>query len=323
MNDAINGTTQIAPKGRIGALDTLRGIALIAMASYHFTWDLELFGYLEPGTATQGLWKLYARGIASSFLFLAGFSLFLAHSKGINWPSFRKRFAMIAAAAVLITAATAVATPEGMIFFGILHNIAAASLIGLLFLRLPVILTIVIAVAAIIAPFYLKADIFGTPWLLWIGLSPITPRSNDYVPLLPWLAPFLLGLAFAKIAVPAGWLDRFRSPSSPRNPLAIAGKHSLAFYLIHQPVLVGIVYLTSLIAPPPPVDMVEEFKKSCERTCVSGQNSVEMCQTFCGCTLEKLHAENVFDNMMASKLTEADQTKIADISLQCTQAAQQ
>ncbi|TGU11280.1 DUF1624 domain-containing protein, partial [bacterium M00.F.Ca.ET.156.01.1.1] len=71
-------------KGRIGGLDTLRGQALIAMASYHFTWNLEYFGYLEPGTATTGLWKLYARGIATSFLFLAGFSLFLAHGKGVN-----------------------------------------------------------------------------------------------------------------------------------------------------------------------------------------------------------------------------------------------
>lgn len=45
-------------KGRIGGLDTLRGLALLAMASYHFTWNLEYFGYLEPGTATTGLWKL-------------------------------------------------------------------------------------------------------------------------------------------------------------------------------------------------------------------------------------------------------------------------
>ncbi|WP_313616970.1 DUF1624 domain-containing protein, partial [Agrobacterium sp.] len=285
-------------------------------------WDLELFGYLEPGTATQGLWKIYARGIASSFLFLAGFSLYLAHSRGINWPSFRKRFAMIAAAAVVITVATAIATPEGMIFFGILHNIAAASLIGLLFLRLPIIVTLIVAAAALAAPFYLTADIFSTPWLLWVGLSPVTPRSNDYVPILPWLTPFLLGLTAAKIALPAGWLDRFRTPSHPRNPLALAGKHSLAFYLIHQPILVGLVYLASLVAPPPPVDMVEEFKKSCERTCVSGGNSVEMCQSFCGCTLERLQAENIFDNMMASKLSQPEQVKIEEISLQCTRQVQ-
>ena len=35
-------------QGRIQAIDILRGIALIAMASYHFTWDLENFGYTVP-----------------------------------------------------------------------------------------------------------------------------------------------------------------------------------------------------------------------------------------------------------------------------------
>lgn len=323
MTEAITGTTPPAPKGRIGALDTLRGIALIAMASYHFTWDLELFGYLEPGTATQGLWKIYARGIASSFLFLAGFSLYLAHSKGINWPSFRKRFAMIAAAAVVITVATAIATPDGMIFFGILHNIAAASLVGLLFLRLPVVVTLIVAAAALAAPFYLTADIFSTPWLLWIGLSPVMPRSNDYVPLLPWLAPFLLGLSAAKIALPAGWLDRFRTPSHPRNPLALAGKHSLAFYLIHQPILVGIVYLASLVAPPPPVDMVEQYKNLCMRSCVNSENGTAICESFCGCKLEKLQAEGIFDNMMANKVNEQEQVKMGDISFMCAQEVQQ
>ncbi len=57
---------------RLPALDALRGLALIAMASYHFSWDLEFFGYLEPGTSTQGFLRIYARGIASTFLFLAG-----------------------------------------------------------------------------------------------------------------------------------------------------------------------------------------------------------------------------------------------------------
>ena len=39
---------------RIEAIDLARGVALIAMAVYHFTWDLELFGYLEPGATAHG-----------------------------------------------------------------------------------------------------------------------------------------------------------------------------------------------------------------------------------------------------------------------------
>ena len=122
---------------RIGLLDTLRGIALLAMASYHGTWDFEFFGYLQPGTAETGLLKIYARVIASTFLFMAGFSLVLANMPAIRWPSYGKRLGMIVAAAIAISIVTFVGMPDEWIFFGILHCIAAASLIGLLFLRLP------------------------------------------------------------------------------------------------------------------------------------------------------------------------------------------
>jgi len=309
-------------KGRMGGLDTLRGLALIAMASYHFTWNLEYFGYLEPGTATTGLWKLYARAIASSFLFLAGFSLFLAHSKAINWPSFGKRFAMVAGSALLITIATYVAFPDSFIFFGILHNIAAASLVGLLFLRAPPLVTLLFAALAFALPQYVQSDFFNSKWLAWVGFSTMPPRSNDYVPLLPWLAPFLAGLAVSQFVTPRSWLDRFRNPSSPRNLIATAGRHSLAFYLIHQPALIGLVYVVSLVAPPPPVDQVELYKSSCEKSCVQQANGQELCQRFCGCTLEKLQAESLFDIMMEGKLSAEQQTKVSDVAQQCTVEAQ-
>ncbi len=322
MSDAPVVATETRPKGRIGALDTLRGIALIAMASYHFTWDLEMFAYLDPGTATQGWWRLYARGIASSFLFLAGFSLYLAHQRRINWPSFGKRFAMVAGAALLISVATFFAVPDGWIFFGILHNIAAASLIGLLFLRLPVIVTALVAIAAFLAPGYLSSEAFNPIWLSWIGLSTMPPRSNDYVPLLPFLAPLLLGLAVSKIVTPRGWLDSFRKDSGKRNVLAFLGRHSLIVYLVHQPILIGIVYLASLVMPPAPIDQVEAYKKSCENSCVQQQNGLELCQSFCGCTLEKLHAGNLFDPMMANGLTTEQQSKVGEVAAQCSRETQ-
>ena len=174
------------PTRRIDAIDIARGAALVAMAIYHFTWDLEFFGYLDPGMTAVGGWKLFARCIASSFLFLVGVSLFLAHGRFIRWPGFLRRFAMVAGAALAISIVTYIAVPGGFIFFGILHQIALASLLGLAFLRLPALLTLLIAAAVIAAPHYLRSEFFNPPWWWWTGLSASFPRSNDYVPVFPW-----------------------------------------------------------------------------------------------------------------------------------------
>lgn len=308
---------------RLWAIDALRGVALIAMATYHFSWDLEYFGYLEPGTVGHGGFKIYARLIAGSFLFLAGIGLVLGHTPVFRARPFAIRFAKIAAAALVITIATWFAFPDSFIFFGILHAIAAASLIGLLFLRLPPILTLAIAAAAFAAPFYLRSPIFDTPALWWVGLSETLPRSNDYVPLLPWLAPFLAGIAAARLAFSFGWFERLRSDGSAgwKKALTTAGRHSLIIYLLHQPLLFALVYVYSLGFPAAKPDPVDAFRSSCEASC-SQQQTAAFCANFCGCTLDKLMEQNLFEPLNAGQIDTKTDTRVGDIARQCTMDAQ-
>lgn len=236
-----------APGGRILALDLARSLALLAMVIFHFTFDLMLFEHVAPGTVFQGFWPYFARGIASSFLGLAGVSLWLAHGAGIRWPAFLKRFAVIVAAAALVSLATYFAMEQQFVRWGILHMIAAGSLIGLAFLRLPVGLTLATAALVFAAPHYLRAETFDHPLLLWVGLSTKIPPMMDYEPVLPWLCPVLIGIAFARIAGRAGlWqrLARWR-PGRMLRTLGWPGRHSLAIYLIHQPVLFGAIWAYS------------------------------------------------------------------------------
>lgn len=307
------------PKGRIDAIDIARGTALVAMAIYHFTWDLEFFGYVPPGMTAVGGWKLFARCIASSFLFLVGVSLFLGHAKAIRWPGFIRRLAMVAGAALAITLVTYFAVPNGFIFFGILHEIALASVLGLAFLRLPAIVTLLAAAAVIAAPHYLRADFFNDPWWWWTGLSASYPRSNDYVPVFPWFAAVLIGIAAAKIATQTGLLARLATIRAPRWtwPLAFGGRHSLAAYLIHQPVLIACVWLFAQVFPPQEETREVRFLQSCERAC-NEQRDTEFCARYCVCMLDTLERENAIEGVYAGDRSDELQSRVEDIAGRCT-----
>lgn len=318
----MSGTEIQASPRRIPLPDAARGLALLAMASYHFTWDLEFFGYLEPGTATQGLWKLYARGIASSFLFLVGFSLVLAHIHGVRWRSFGKRLGMVAASALAITAVTSFAFPGAAIYFGILHAIAVSSLIGLAFLRLPVIFALIAAVAAIAAPLYLRSPAFDGFWLLWLGLAETPQRSNDYVPLLPWIAPVLIGIAAARLSIRFGFLEKMAEWRNMPRLLMLAGRHSLLFYLVHQPVLIAVVYLASLVYPAPKPDPVQSYLGSCQISCTQGGNEAVFCTRFCGCTLDKLGEQDLLTPFLEGKINPNEDERIGGIAESCSSVAE-
>ncbi|OQM77446.1 heparan-alpha-glucosaminide N-acetyltransferase [Manganibacter manganicus] len=306
-------------RGRIAVIDIARGLALLAMASYHFTWDLEFFGYAPAGLTEFGGWKLYARGIASSFLILVGVSLYLAHARGIRWNGFWKRLAMVVAAALAITIVTRIAVPDGFIFFGILHEIALASLLGLAFLRLPALLTLIIAALVIAAPHYLRSTAFDHPALWWIGLSTIPPRSNDFVPVLPWFGAVLAGLGITRLADAAGILDRLAKVPAPRaaKPLTFIGKHSLAFYLIHQPVLIGCVWLFSQMVPAPAENRQVNFLSSCQASCEQKRDSA-FCNRYCGCMLETLQSEGSLDKLYGGEPSAQFKTHIGEMASVCT-----
>ncbi|NUS68005.1 MAG: DUF1624 domain-containing protein, partial [Ensifer adhaerens] len=201
------------------------------------------------------------------------------------------------------------------------------SLIGLLFLKLPAVVSLLAAAAAIAAPFYLRSPVFDAPWLWWVGLSETLPRSNDYVPLLPWLGPFLLGLGAAKLfhaRLVSALASRPSTDGKGRlwmTPLVFGSRHSLAIYLIHQPVLIGLVYLFSLISPPTLPDPKEAYRSNCVAACNQGNPAVP-CDSFCGCTLDRLVEQNLFDSLNRGEINVSSDERIARIAQQCTMNVQ-
>lgn len=310
---------------RIQLIDTLRGLALIAMASYHFTWDLEYFGYVDPGTATSGFFRIYARCIASTFLFLAGVSLVLAHGRGIRWAAFRKRLYMVAGAALLISVATWFIFQNEWIYFGILHNMTVSSLIGLLFVRLPWFVPGLVAIAIVgamvtdyaLMPGLMDTPLFDSRWLSWIGFAEMPPRSNDYVPVFPWIAAVLAGIAIAGLVLSRGWHSRLAAVQTKHNILTKAGRHSLAFYLIHQPVLLALLYLFSYVHPAPPPDPRLTYMMSCQQSCVGEANDTKLCTYFCSCTADRLTTEHLMTPLQNGTITPQD-GRITQMAQECS-----
>ncbi len=80
----------------------------------------------------------------------------------------------------------------------------------------------------------------------WSGLAQFTPRAGDYGPIFPLFAWGLAGLALAKIFSAFDiWkkLTQFEFSGITGNLLRFFGRNSLIFYLLHQPVMIGIIFV--------------------------------------------------------------------------------
>jgi uncharacterized membrane protein len=232
-----------AGRGRILWLDAARGVGIVAMVAYHGAFDLLFFGYVDWPVTTHPAWRAFAAAIASTFLFLVGVSLVVAHGRGVRWRPYLRRLAVIAAAAGAVTVATSLAMPAP-IYFGILHAIAAFSVLALPFVFVPLPVVLVAAGAVFALPFVFRHEVFAAAWAYPLGLAPVPPYTFDYEPVFPWLAVTLLGVALAR------WRPPRPGSQPPResrvwDATAWLGRHSLLVYLLHQPVIFAVLLIMS------------------------------------------------------------------------------
>lgn len=230
---------------RIILVDICKTVALLAMICFHFVTDLELFGLVPSGTTVQGVWYVMARVIAGSFIFLVGVSLVLAYADGIRWRRFWRQTARLALAASIISGATYAAIPELFIYFGILHVIVVAKFAGIAVVRRSVWFAAIAALIVVAVWWHYGLSLPLDPWMAWTGLAAVPRPTLDLIPIFPWLAPMFLGIVFAKKVDIRAW-------PSPEGRIATAlswpGRHSLAVYLLHQPVLIASLWLALRIA---------------------------------------------------------------------------
>ena len=227
---------------RLERLDALRGAAIVWMVGFHFSFDLNHFGWLQPRQDFYGdpFWTWQRLCIVSLFVFCAGLSQAAAEQAGQSAARFWRRWAQVAGCAVLVSIGSALMFPRSWISFGVLHGIA----LMLVLLRLAAPLRAGlwgIGAVALVLPLLVQHAFFDSRWTNWVGLVTRKPVTEDYVPLLPWFGAMVGGLAAGRLWLrrPGGWL---RGPL-PRwaHRLAGLGRWPLTVYMLHQPLLIGLL----------------------------------------------------------------------------------
>lgn len=313
---------------RYQLLDVTRGVAIIAMVVFHIAWDLYYFGFSSVDVTSELGWVVFQKAILSSFLLLVGVGLVLGHGQGIRWNRFWRRFGLIVAAALLVTAGTYWMFPDYFVFFGVLHAIALFSLMGLGFLRLPAWLVLLVGVALIAAPLFYSNPAFATRELGWIGFWPTSPPTSDVVPIFPWFGVVLVGMAGMRLILDtplATPLREVRSDQPLARGLAAMGRWSLLVYLAHQPILIALFFgLTQLQAPvltEPVANRSEAFSQSCVSTCEASGNDAGRCTRYCNCALEQVERDNLWEAVTATSRTPEQDKEVAELSKLCTAMA--
>lgn len=240
---------------RLHGLDALRGGACCLMLLYHLCFDLNYLGFLQnwglpAQTFNQDAFWLTTRSlIVSLFLVIVGYSLQLNAER--NFQGFWQRCGQLLGCACAVSLGSAIVFPQSWIFFGILHCILLASLIGRPLASYPALCWLLAGAILTLhvlwqSPLLLANNLpQSMPWFdqsawLWLGLVSEKPYTEDYVPLVPWLACVLLGMALAHLPNLRPALAK-HLPAV--RPLAWLGRHSLSFYMLHQPVLLGLLFV--------------------------------------------------------------------------------
>ena len=241
---------------RCAAVDVLRGLAMVWMTVFHFCFDLQHFGYLNADFHADRLWLWQRVGIVSLFVFCAGLGQAIAVQQGQTWGRFWRRWRQIALCSVLVSLGSWWMFPQSYIYFGILHGMAVMLILARLLAGAGRYLWPLGALALLLPWLALSlhrtwpdAAFLNGRAFNWLGLISHKPITEDYAPVFPWFGVMCWGLASGQ------WLLR-RHPHAlerlghvasasfltmPWHGLEVLGRWSLGYYMLHQPVLIGVL----------------------------------------------------------------------------------
>ena len=239
---------------RFEEIDIIRGLAIIIMIFAHVFWDLNHFGIYSLNSS---IYSIFARVIPFVFFLLVGVSLMISYKKKPLSSDQEKKYykhlifrgLKIIGFGMVLTLFSLVFVPEKPVYFGVLHCIGLSIVLCIPFLKITK-YALFFSFPTIIAGCLINQINFQNPNLLLfiVGFQParVFHYTVDYFPILPWFGAVLLGMSVGDF-IYCGNKRRFRLPDlsvyKPAKLFSWCGKHSLGLYLLHQPVIGGILYL--------------------------------------------------------------------------------
>ena len=251
--------------GRLFEVDVCRGIAILIMVVYHLMWNLRNYAGYDINVQ-EGFWGYWQEATVGLFAILVGVSLTLSYRRereirpvGSLWPKYLVRGATILTWGLLVTLVTYLTLgPDRFVRFGILHLIGVSIALAYPLLQFR---WLNLALAAVVIGLGLVMDQIrpDLPWLSWLVRVPDT-GGVDYAPVIPMLSRVLIGVFLGNLLQPQ-LAERLRSSSttllgtrskmkpawSAKNPavrvLERMGQNSLLIYFVHQPILIGLLFL--------------------------------------------------------------------------------
>ncbi len=232
---------ETTPTKRVSFLDELRALTVLSMVAFHASYDLAYIYALDmPWFTADPFQEIWRCSISWTFLLLAGW---MTHHSRSNM----RRGCIYAAVAVLVWIATTVAAVDTPVNFGIIYCMAACTLIyAVLHKVLERIHPAMITVASLTLFFVCRTvprHVYALGGLAWLGFPSAGFASGDYYPLVPFLFMYLTGASLARwyFSSKTGYPDWMYSRHS--RLLSSIGKNSLIVYVLHQPIVLGVLML--------------------------------------------------------------------------------
>lgn len=233
-------------KKRIWELDVLRGVCILGMVVVHLLFDLVyMYGELELSPAMEEIYGFLTEWGGVLFLLLSGICVTLG-----SHPV--RRGLIVFGSGMLCTLVTwgmyrlDMQGEDIIIWFGVLHCLGICMLLWPLLKKLPVWAWALLGVAIIGAGLHIQGRIiFDEPLLMPLGFLYPGFSSSDYFPLLPNLGFFLIGAVLGKLlySKKQTLLPKVNERNLVIRFFSLCGRWSLFIYLLHQPLLTGILEL--------------------------------------------------------------------------------